>query len=216
MSKDPATLFYWNDWYTGTLTMGRHAKGCYMDLLCAQFNNGHLSEEEIKTILGSDFTIWDVLRKKFACDENGLFFNKKLDETIKKRKAFCAVQAEKVKQRWKETKNKQNGNTGVLPIMESGNGIRIENGIENITGADDTLKPIFEKWLAYRRDIRKPVKERSMQASFDRLVKLSDGDAAQAATVIDFCISNGYQGLFAPGGHKTQNTNPTITQQWLD
>lgn len=195
MSKDPATLFYWNDWYTGTLTMGRHAKGCYMDLLCAQFNNGHLSEEEIKTILGSDFTIWDALRKKFACDENGLFFNKKLDETISKRKAFCAVQSEKVKQRWKETKEKQSGNTPVLPIMELGNEneIRIENGIGNITGADETWKPIFEKWLAYRRDIRKPVKPKSMQASFNRLVQLSDGDPVQAGAVIDFCISNGYQ-----------------------
>ena len=60
-----------------------------MDVLHAQFNHGHLSLEEIKTCLGSDFgTTWPALQKKFKQDEHGLFFNERLEEEKNKRKAF--------------------------------------------------------------------------------------------------------------------------------
>src|SRR5688572_2070648 len=66
MAKDPACLFYWGDWQGGTITFSRHLKGCYMDLLTAQFNNGPLSLDEIRTVLGSDFgQHWPTLQKKF-------------------------------------------------------------------------------------------------------------------------------------------------------
>ena len=82
MSKDPAFLFFPGDWLGGTMALTRHHKGAYMDLLMAQFNNGHMNIEEIKTILGQDFeTMWEsVLKKKFIQDDKGLFFNKRLDE----------------------------------------------------------------------------------------------------------------------------------------
>ncbi len=55
MAKDPATLWYWGDWQGGTSTFTRHLKGCYMDLLNAQFNNGHLSLDEIKKTIPDIF-----------------------------------------------------------------------------------------------------------------------------------------------------------------
>lgn len=86
MGKDPAFLFYPGDWQGGTSTLSRFLKGCYMDILIAQFNNGHLSLEEIKTVLGSDFgQSWPTIQKKFKKDSTGLFFNVKLEtETIKR------------------------------------------------------------------------------------------------------------------------------------
>lgn len=92
MAKDPATLWYWNDWHGGTITLSRHLKGCYMDLLYAQFNVGALSLEEIKTILGSDFgTAWPTLQKKFEKDDNGLFFNKRAHEEKEKRANYTST-----------------------------------------------------------------------------------------------------------------------------
>lgn len=86
MAKDPAVLWYFGDWAGGTMTMTRHQKGCYIDLLCAQFNNGKLSLDEIKTVLGEDFgSTWPTLQKKFEKDESGLFFNKRLQEEKDKR-----------------------------------------------------------------------------------------------------------------------------------
>ena len=52
MGNDPATLWYWNDWIGGTMALSRAQKGAYMDLLGAQHNLGHLSLDEIKTVLG--------------------------------------------------------------------------------------------------------------------------------------------------------------------
>lgn len=90
MAKDPAMLWYWGDWYSGTSLMSRFVKGCYMDLLHAQFNNGHLSIEEIKVCLGSDFgQSWPALQKKFKTDASGLFFNERLEREKLLRKKYC-------------------------------------------------------------------------------------------------------------------------------
>lgn len=86
MAKDPALLWYFNDWTGGTVTLSRHTKGCYIDLLAAQFNNGPLSLDEIKTVLGSDFGLsWPTLQKKFAKDDNGNYYNERLQFEKEKR-----------------------------------------------------------------------------------------------------------------------------------
>lgn len=88
MAKDPAMLWYWSDWNSGTVLMSRFLKGCYMDLLHAQFNHGHLSIEEVKAVLGGDFgQAWPSLQKKFSVDPQGSFFNERLDlEKIRRQK----------------------------------------------------------------------------------------------------------------------------------
>jgi uncharacterized protein YdaU (DUF1376 family) len=88
MAKDPATLWYWNDWQGGTSTLTRHLKGCYMDLLHAQFNSGRLSLAQIKTVLGADFgAAWPDLQEKFTKDDSGKFYNQRAeDEKLKRSK----------------------------------------------------------------------------------------------------------------------------------
>lgn len=95
MGKDPACLWYWADWNGGTFTMSRALKGAYMDLLFAQFNNGRLSLDEIKTVLGSDFgSMWPTLQKKFVKDDEGFYCNQKLHEESIKRKSFTKSRRE--------------------------------------------------------------------------------------------------------------------------
>lgn len=87
MGKDPAFLFYPGDWLGGTQLFSRSEKGAYMDLLMAQFNNGPLTMNEIRSILGDDFVLmWDArLSKKFACNCDGLFYNERLEyEKVKR------------------------------------------------------------------------------------------------------------------------------------
>jgi len=91
MAKDPAFLFFPGDWLGGTMTFTRDIKGGYIDLLMAQFNHGHMSLQEIKTILGSeDFEkMWEpFLKRKFKVDSNGLYYNQKLEDETIKRKNF--------------------------------------------------------------------------------------------------------------------------------
>lgn len=69
--------------------MTRNQKGCYMDLLNAQFHNGPLSLDEIKTVLAGDFgSSWPTLQKKFERDESGRFFNARLKEERDKRRLY--------------------------------------------------------------------------------------------------------------------------------
>lgn len=102
--KDPAVLWYFNDWHGGTITLSRHQKGCYIDLLYAQFNSGHLSLEEIKTVLGSDFgQTWPTLQKKFVKDEStGLYYNERLVFEAEKRKSFSKSRRDNLKGEKKE------------------------------------------------------------------------------------------------------------------
>lgn len=125
MAKDPAFLFYPNDWTGGTGLLTRHLKGCYIDLLIAQFNNGHLSLEEIRTVLGTDFSAWNTLQKKFAQDAAGKFFNGRLEAEVNKRKEYSLKQTERIKKRWAKPPS---GNTTVLPLEdENRNGIGNED-----------------------------------------------------------------------------------------
>jgi len=142
MAKDPATLWYWNDWLAGTMTLSRHLKGCYMDLLGAQFNNDKLTLDEIKTVLGSDFgTAWPTLQKKFLFD-NGFYFNVKGYETKNKRAEY--------------TKSRRKNLTPHMGShMENENEIIIDNELEN-----KYTKEMISDFLRYWNEPNKKGKRR--------------------------------------------------------
>lgn len=122
------------------MTLTRHQKGCYMDLLVAQFNSGPLSLETIKTVLGQDQAVWTVLSKKFKQGSDGSFYNGRLATEIEKRVNYTVKQKERVDKRWAtEREKKYHGITTVLPtnipIIENRN----ENGIKE-GGAGETIK----------------------------------------------------------------------------
>jgi len=130
MGKDPAFLFYPGDWLSGTMLMSRSHKGAYMDLLMAQFSNGHMNLQEIKIVLGPDFeTMWEsVLKKKFQQDNKGLFFNKRLDEEKARRKQFTDSRRDNLK----STKNEKNIHISAHMGAHTTTRMENENTNENI------------------------------------------------------------------------------------
>jgi hypothetical protein len=125
MSKDPAFLWFPGDWLGGTLLFNRYHKGAYMDVLMAQFNNGHMTLQEIKIVLGEkDEYLWEeVLKKKFTEDYEGKFFNEKLEREMIRRKAYTDSRKRNLK---KEAPD-------MVPHMgdhmENGNGNEYSNSI---------------------------------------------------------------------------------------
>lgn len=84
-NRDPAFMFYPADFIVGTRFMTYEQKGKYIDLLCYQHQQGHLSEEDMIDICGGkDRRIFS----KFIKDENGLYYNVRLEEEIKKRESY--------------------------------------------------------------------------------------------------------------------------------
>jgi uncharacterized protein YdaU (DUF1376 family) len=83
--KDPAFLFYPNDYIGGTMGMTFEEKGAYIELLMLQFNRGHMTSLMAGQIVGQ---LWVKIQDKFKIDENGLYYNERLDLEIEKRKSF--------------------------------------------------------------------------------------------------------------------------------
>lgn len=85
MAKDPAFLFYTGDFTTGTQFFTDDQVGKYVRLLMAQHQHGHLSEKQMLHICKSyDNDIFI----KFTKDDNGMFFNERLESEIFKRKKY--------------------------------------------------------------------------------------------------------------------------------
>lgn len=85
MAKDPAFLFYPNDYIGGTMGMTFEEKGAYIELLMMQFNRGHMDGHMIGHTVGQ---LWDKIKTKFIQDEAGLWYNKRLEIEKNKRIAY--------------------------------------------------------------------------------------------------------------------------------
>lgn len=86
MAKDPAFLFYTNDFSTGTQFFTDDQLGKYLRLLMAQHQHGHLTDKQVLNICK---TYDEDVMKKFIKDANGLYFNERLEIEIDKRKRYC-------------------------------------------------------------------------------------------------------------------------------
>jgi hypothetical protein len=86
MSKDPAILFYTQDFLTGTIFFTDDQVGKYIRLLCIQHQTGHLEEKHMINICK---TYDKDIFSKFIRDENGLYYNERLDNEINRRSNYC-------------------------------------------------------------------------------------------------------------------------------
>lgn len=132
--KDPAVLFYTQDFLTGTFLMTNEQVGEYIKLLCLQHQNGKLTEKDMLKICGKkDEDIW----AKFFKEED-FFYNKRMLLESEKRNKFCNHQKENINKRW--NKREYHGNTTVIPLEN-------ENENEDVI---NLIKVSFEKfWNLY-------------------------------------------------------------------
>jgi hypothetical protein len=238
--KDPAILWYWNDWGGGTRTLSRFLKGCYMDLLEAQFNSGPLSLEEVKTVLGNDFAAWGTLSKKFKKTEEGLFFNERMEAEKAKRKEFSNKQKERVLKRWNKSGN-DSGNTTVLPLLESEN--ENTNEISEREVKEGKRKPTRKKakvqyeliypfssiefmnawdtWKLYKQEQHKFTYKSiiSEQSALKDLAEMSKNNEDAAIYLINYAIKKGWKGIYETNiitdGNKRQKSGNGATPEQL-
>ncbi len=141
--KDPAVLFYTQDFITGTILMSDEQRGKYILLLCLQHQNGKLTERDMLKICGKkDEDIW----AKFY-NEEGFFYNKRMLLESEKRNKFCKHQKENINKRW--NKNEYHGNTTVLPLERNIPSFE-ENENENVIEDIKKINVPFETfWNLY-------------------------------------------------------------------
>ena len=121
MAKDPAFLFYPNDYIGGTMGMSFAEKGAYIEVLMMQFNQGHMTSHMIGQVIGQ---LWDNIKHKFMKDDNELWYNERLDIEQNKRKSFSNSRRNNLKgnnQYSKVTTNKRSYDLSMTPHMENEN-----------------------------------------------------------------------------------------------
>lgn len=153
--KDPAMLFYTSDFLTGVTLLNMKERGQYITLLCLQQQMGHMSLKQMQTAVGK---MSEALMEKFIQDDEGLYYNRRADIEINKRKAHSDKQRENVQKRWnkantaevpKHIPNKYDGITTVIPLENENENINL-NTSENV-GNEETkfIPPTVEEVRAY-------------------------------------------------------------------
>lgn len=99
--KDPAFLFYSNDFLSGTMLMTDEETGQYIKLLCLQHQKGHLKEKDMLNICKS---YNEEIFSKFKKDKDEKYYNERLEYEVNKRKAYS--ESRRNNRRKKETYEK--------------------------------------------------------------------------------------------------------------
>ena len=181
MSKDPAFLFYPADFLVGVSDLTMEERGQYITLLCLQHSKGRLSEKNIKVAIGSVSP--DVLAK-FTKDEDGCYYNIRLETEIVKRERFCAKQYEngckggrpkKATENPNKTQAKPNGYPKQNPsenenINENKN-INKDVNINYIKSLFDTFWDIYPKKIAKQYAYKCFVKIEDLENQYDNIIE---------------------------------------------
>lgn len=89
MAKDPAFLLYSADFLVGVYALSMEERGEYITLLCLQHQQGHLSEDTVRSIASSASVI-----DKFLRDPHGRYYNERLDIEKIKRENYARSRSE--------------------------------------------------------------------------------------------------------------------------
>jgi uncharacterized protein YdaU (DUF1376 family) len=174
MAKDPAFLFYPGDYVSGTMGMTFEEKGAYMDLLMLQFNRGHMNTHMIQHTVGH---LWDQVKCKFIQDEEGLWYNVRLDIEKEKRKTFTESRRNNIKPKNKP-KVEPSYETHMQPHMDS----HMENVNEDIN-----------------KDINKDININKSKCSFEQVYEYmslrigTDQAKIEAEKFVNYYTSNGWK-----------------------
>jgi len=142
--KDPAVLLYTNDFLTGAMDLTMEERGQYITLLCLQHQKGRLTEKTIRLTVGS---VSDDVLEKFDQDENGNYFNKRMDEEINKRQKFIDSRRQNGSMGGRPKKANEKHMVSTSKASAKANENLIEN--ENVN-VNSPIKGEFEKfWDLY-------------------------------------------------------------------
>ncbi len=208
MAKDPAFLFYSSDFISGTVIMSDEEVGQYIRLLCHQHQSGHFSELAMQKLCNGNATA--LIRDKFCIDENGLFFNKRLDAEVVRRSEFAQKQRQKAIDRWEKV-----GNATALPIETITDTV---NENETVTkskknGSAEKFNPLSlipEKWngdlflaewddyMISRKKKKWACGDKVLSIRINQLRTLSGDDWGKALAMLQKSTERGYAEFFAP------------------
>jgi len=187
MNKDPAFLFYTQDFITGTMFMSNEDVGIYTRLLCAQHQHGGLIPKDAFVSMTSGHPL--VMSKFIETNEG--YYNKRLaDEMVKRANKSCNMSANAHK-RWAEAKQKEcKGNTIAYALAmqpEDENEIASKDG-----GTGEGNPPIPERPKAVSSSMIAAFVEEARIGftKLDQKYRMTQDERIRAHTVVDELLNN--------------------------
>lgn len=126
--KDPAFLFYSSDFLSGTMLMSDEDIGQYIKLLCLQHQKGHLKEKDILNICK---TYKEEIFSKFKKDEEGNYYNERLEEEVVRRKKYSESR--------RNNRNKCNNSNTCVYLIKN-----LDTGLTKIGSSNNPERRIIE------------------------------------------------------------------------
>ncbi len=141
-NKDPAFLFYSSDFLVGVSDMTMEERGQYITLLCLQHTKGHLTKKNILVGVGQ---VSDDVLAKFTIDDNGCYYNERLEKEVNKRKAYSESRKKNVENRWNKIHMNTEKDTYENTYVQKNDTYGDTYGIhtENVNGNKNIIKNIY-------------------------------------------------------------------------
>jgi len=154
MAKDPAFLFYSQDFVMGTMFLTDEEVGVYIRLLCAQHQlGGIIKKKDFDSIVKGN----ERVTEKFIETDDG-FYNKRLMEEMDKRNKKASNLSNNAKVRWEKEKQKQCKSNAIASDLHMPIENEDENEIEIKTLRINAFKkPSFEEVLEYCKERKNKV-----------------------------------------------------------
>lgn len=145
MAKDPAFLFYTNDFDSKTKFFTHEQVGKFMRLLMAQHQTGHLTQKQMIQVCGGED---EEVFAKFTTDDKGLFFNERLQLEIEKRQKFTTSRRDNLSGKSSHMDTHMKPHMGEHMASHMENEIEIDNELEKGSNKFFILKEKIEKGLS--------------------------------------------------------------------
>jgi hypothetical protein len=225
--KDPAFLFYYQDFLVGTDDMDLQTVGAYIRCLCHQASKGALTEKHMLKICET-YVIHNEIIKKFKTDDNGqTFYNERLKNETEKRRKYSQSRANNRKGSKINTTDSDNICKTYEKHME--NEDINENEIEKGKGGvgekpiitlpfSEQFTELWQHWKDYRKKEHRYrfASIQSEQAAINNLIKLSDGNEKTAREIVIQSMANGWKGFFELKTNNTNGKSSNHQQTWAE
>lgn len=151
MAKDPAFLLYSSDFLTGVSDMTFEERGQYITLLCLHHQKGRLSAKAVGVAVPNATA--DVMAK-FRRDDDGLYYNKRLEEEALKRKAHTDKQRERALAGWEKRKSKLNNSTSKTTAYATALPLENEDVNEDVINNTNGVREFYkQQFLLAKGDV---------------------------------------------------------------
>lgn len=190
MSKDPAFLFYTQDFVTGTMFMTNEEVGVYVRLLCAQHQHGGIIPAPSFNRMSDQFP---SVKEKFIETEDG-FFNERLMKEITLRAKKSTNLSANACKRWEMHKQKKSQSNAIASALQMPS--EDENENENISSlkresaerGNESATPLPDSKPDNKQNITKKAsrQKRNYRPTEEEIIKYAESIGFFSIDVNDF------------------------------